>query len=215
MIKITKRTELKEWTEYRNTPGVDYQAIPELVDALLQEQGYLCAYCMRRIPCRDNASSENHRIEHVLSRENHPDKRLSYNNMVICCPGHIGGDEHCDRKKGCRDVTFDLTDAHFIATISYKFDGEIVSSNPQFNSEINEILNLNTPLLKANRKATWEGVTKQLCAARGSKAWNKAMLAKELQKYSAMHNREGKLKYIAYCGVVVYHLQKKLKQLHG
>ena len=50
MILITKNKEPKEWTEYRNTPGVDYQAIPELVQSLLKEQGYICAYCKRRIP---------------------------------------------------------------------------------------------------------------------------------------------------------------------
>lgn len=53
MIKIAKNKEPKEWTEYRNTPGVDYQSIPELVESLLKEQGYICAYCMRRIPHRD------------------------------------------------------------------------------------------------------------------------------------------------------------------
>lgn len=53
MILITKNKEPKEWTEYRNTPGVDYQAIPELVQSLLKEQGYICAYCMRRIPQQD------------------------------------------------------------------------------------------------------------------------------------------------------------------
>lgn len=53
MILITKNKEPKEWTEYRNTPGVDYQAIPELIQSLLKEQGYICAYCMRRIPKQD------------------------------------------------------------------------------------------------------------------------------------------------------------------
>ena len=104
MIKIAKGKEPKEWTEYRNTPGVDYQSIPELVESLLKEQGYICAYCMRRIPHRDKLykkdgikyvlTDEAHRIEHVLSRDNHPDKKLDYNNMVVCCPGHIGDEDH-------------------------------------------------------------------------------------------------------------------------
>ncbi len=81
MIKITKRKEPKEWTEYRNTPGVDYQSIPELVDSLLQEQDYICAYCMRRIPCKDKlnmteSTNEDHRIEHILSREKHSDQNF-------------------------------------------------------------------------------------------------------------------------------------------
>lgn len=41
MILITKNKEPKEWTKYKSTPGVDYQAIPELVQSLLKEQGYI------------------------------------------------------------------------------------------------------------------------------------------------------------------------------
>mgnify|MGYP006975028538 CR=1 FL=1 len=40
MILITKNKEPKEWTEYRNTPGVDYQAIPELVQSLIPQHYY-------------------------------------------------------------------------------------------------------------------------------------------------------------------------------
>lgn len=42
MIKINKSREPREWTEYRLTTGVDYEAIPELRKALLKEQGYIC-----------------------------------------------------------------------------------------------------------------------------------------------------------------------------
>ena len=174
MILIQKKSEPKEWQEYRCTPGVDYQSIPELVDALLEEQGYICAYCMRRIPHKDRLykkdginyvlTDEDHRVEHIQSRENHDDKKLDYSNMVICCPGHIGSEEHCDRLKGSKDISFTPLDANFIATLSYKMDGEIVSSNEQYNKEINEVLNLNTPILKENRKNTWEAVKKELIA---------------------------------------------------
>lgn len=223
MIKITKTREPKEWTEYRNTPGVDYQSIPELVESLLKEQGYICAYCMRRIPHRDKLykkdgknyvlTDEDHRIEHILSRDNHQDKKLSYDNMVICCPGHIGDSSHCDRLKDSNDVSFDLFDSNFIATLSYKTDGEIISSNALYNKEINEVLNLNTPLLKTNRKESWDSVRKELLSLMNGKPWNKAVILKYIQKYSTMHNKDGKLQYIPYCGIVIYNLQKKLKQI--
>jgi uncharacterized protein (TIGR02646 family) len=199
--------------EYRTTPGVDYQSIPELVESLLKEQGYICAYCMRRIPCRDKISNEDHHIEHILSRDNHPDKKLDYHNMVICCPGHIGDKDHCDRLKGEKDVSFNLFDDQFIATLSYKTDGEIVSSNKQYNDEINDVLNLNTPLLKANRKDCWNGVVQNLVTLKKDKAWDKATLRQHLQKYSSLHDKNGKLQHIPYCGIVIYNLQKKLKQL--
>lgn len=220
MILIQKKSEPKEWIKYRNTPGVDYQSIPELVDSLLEEQGYICAYCMRRIPCKDRLykkdgitftlTDEDHRIEHILSRENHEDKKLVYSNMVICCPGHIGDEEHCDRLKGSNDITFSPLNQDFIATLSYKIDGEIVSSNAQYNKEINEVLNLNTKLLKENRKNTWEAVKKELIAQKGGKPWNKTILSAYIKKYSSLNKQ---LKLIPYCGVVLFFLQKKLKQL--
>jgi len=220
MILIKKKSEPKEWTKYRNTPGVDYHSIPELVDSLLEEQGYICAYCMRRIPCKDRLykkdgitftlTDEDHRIEHILSRENHEDKKLDYSNMVICCPGHIGDEEHCDRLKGSNDITFSPLNQDFIATLSYKTDGEIISSNEQYNKEINDVLNLNTKLLKENRKNTWEAVKKELIAQKGGKPWNKTILSFYIKKYSSLNKQ---LKLIPYCGVVLYFLQKKLKQL--
>ena len=43
MILIKKGPAPKSWKEYRNTPGADYQSTKDLVDALLREQGYICA----------------------------------------------------------------------------------------------------------------------------------------------------------------------------
>lgn len=175
---------------------------------------------MRRIPCKDRLykkdgitftlTDEDHRIEHILSRENHEDKKLDYSNMVICCPGHIGDEEHCDRLKGSNDITFSPLNQDFIATLSYKTDGEIISSNEQYNKEINDVLNLNTKLLKENRKNTWEAVKKELIAQKGGKPWNKTILSFYIKKYSSLNKQ---LKLIPYCGVVLYFLQKKLKQL--
>lgn len=213
MIQITKGREPQEWTEYRNTPGVDYQAIPELVESLLREQGYLCAYCMRRVPCWDKISSEDHHIEHLLSRENHDDRKLDYRNMVICCPGHIGDEDHCDRLKKSRDITFSPFDANFIGTLSYRSDGDIVSSDEQYDREINDVLNLNTPLLKENRKSAWEGVKQALIKDMGGKPWRKSVLEKYLGKYTSMRNHDGHLQYTPYCGIVIYFLRKKIRQL--
>ena len=223
MILIKKNPEPRAWLEYRSTPGVDYQSIPELVDSLLEEQGYICAYCMRRIPRKDRLykrdgktfvnTNEDHRIEHMQSRENHDDKKLDYSNMVICCPGHIGNEDHCDRLKGSKDISFSPLDSHFIATLSYKVDGEIVSSEDKYNNELNDVLNLNTPILKENRKNAWEAVKKELIALKGEKPWNKAILSKYIKKYSYKTEKGGKLKLTPYCGVVLFFLQKKLKQL--
>ncbi|KAA6337781.1 hypothetical protein EZS27_014164 [termite gut metagenome] len=106
MKKIDKGAEPQEWEEYRNTPGATYQSIPPLREALFREQGYICAYCMRRIPCKDTNSNEDIRIDHIKCREKYPNLQLDYRNMVICCPGAINNDFHCDKKKGASDISF-------------------------------------------------------------------------------------------------------------
>ena len=102
----------------------------------------------------------------------------------------------------------------FISTLSYKTDGEIVSSEQKYNKEINEVLNLNTPLLKKNRKESWESVKRELINIKKGNGWSKAVIEKYIQKYCSMHiNKEGKSQYIPYCGIVVYNLQKKYRQI--
>lgn len=207
MRKIIKNKEPKEWTEYRLTPNVDYQSIPALRESLLQEQGYICAYCMRRIPHKDYNSNENSRIDHMLSRENHSDKKLEYQNMVICCPGAISDSFHCDKLKGEQDISFSLFDDLFISTLKYQTKtGKIESSNPVWDKEIDSILNLNNEILKANRLATLNGVIEAL----SSRHWTSGEIRKKLVEWDNK-NKEGKFK--PYCGIIIWFLNKKKSSL--
>ena len=43
MIKIEKKTEPHSWTKHRLTEGAKYEATSDLRNALLSDQGYLCA----------------------------------------------------------------------------------------------------------------------------------------------------------------------------
>jgi len=205
MIRINKGQEPNEWLQYRLIPGAKYEAIPELRDALLMEQRYICAYCMRRIPVKDNNSNETSRIDHIKCREHYPELELDYNNMVICCPGSIDGDFHCDKKKGNSDISFTPFDIHFINTISYETkSGKIKSSNSVWNNEINTMLNLNNTLLQLNRKQVIEGIRTIL----GNKQWTNAQLNIQLSKWQSFDNKH---KQKEYCGVVIWYLTKKLK----
>uniref|UniRef100_B8HSX4 C2H2-type domain-containing protein n=1 Tax=Cyanothece sp. (strain PCC 7425 / ATCC 29141) TaxID=395961 RepID=B8HSX4_CYAP4 len=58
---------------------------PELHEALLFEQGYICCYCGMRI------SKTNSHIEHLKPRSHFPELALDYNNLLSSCPGE--GDE--------------------------------------------------------------------------------------------------------------------------
>lgn len=77
MIEIKKGQEHKAWTNRKCTPGVDYNATPELKSALLEEQGYLCAYCMRRI------SYENMKVEHIKSRSVYTDLKILWHVAMV------------------------------------------------------------------------------------------------------------------------------------
>ncbi len=210
MIRIVKTKEPKSWTKHRLTDGALYEASSDLRDSLLAEQGEICAYCMRRIPVADAGTSETTRIEHIKPQSNlSREEAMDYRNMVICCPGAMAStskkDCHCDRHKGETFISFTPFDQNFIDTLSYKSDGTIESSNKKYDKELNEVLNLNVGILKANRKA----VRNQLIATLGTREWKKSDIEKILKIYSSK-DAEGKKK--EYCGVVVQYLTKKLRQ---
>lgn len=207
MIKINKGDEPDAWTQRKATPGfTKYEPTKELRDALLAEQGYICAYCMREIPIKDKGVGETSKIEHVKSRTNRPDLQLRYDNMVICCPGYINADDHCDKLKNGDSVTFSLLNDIFPDTISYSTkNGTIKSSNDTWKKEMNNLLNLNNAMLAANRMNTLDGVHKVL----EKNKWRKAKLQEKLEEWS---NPDAKGKLKPYCGIVIWYLQRKLRQ---
>jgi uncharacterized protein (TIGR02646 family) len=202
MKKINKEKEPAAWTIYRQTPGAHYEAIPELRKALLEEQGHICAYCMRRISVDGNAG----RIEHIKCRSRYADLELDYRNMVICCSGNIAGNPHCDRSKDDSDISFNPFDPNLENSISYGTkDGLIKSDNPNWDRELNEVLNLNHIRLKQNRRQVIEGIHVIL----KKKNWTKPQIKSELSKWESF-DEEHKLK--PYCGVTIWYLKRKLKR---
>ena len=66
-----------------------------LRESLLKEQGYLCAYCMRRIN-----DAQDTKIEHYKART--PENELQYHNLLAVCKGGEDGlpsARCCDTKK--------------------------------------------------------------------------------------------------------------------
>ncbi|MEZ4777630.1 MAG: hypothetical protein R3D00_30930 [Bacteroidia bacterium] len=210
MIRIKKEVEPLEWKAKRMTPGFNhYEPIPELRNALLKEQGYICAYCMREIPVskKDLGESETSKIEHIKSRENHPHKQLDYTNMVICCPGSINGNTHCDKSKESAEITFSPFDISLQESISYgSYDGKIKSGNGQWNDEIDKIICLNNAMLMYNRKQTLDAIV----AVLKKQKWKKAKIKELIDEWSNP-DHSGKLKQ--YCGIVIWYLKKKLRQM--
>jgi hypothetical protein len=53
---------------------------PEVLDSLLQEQGFICCYCGQVI---DRKHSH---IEHFQPRTHYPSLSVDYSNLLACCP---------------------------------------------------------------------------------------------------------------------------------
>lgn len=95
------------------------------------------------------------KIEHWRCQTRYPGRQLNYKNLLGAClgghgkPSHL---QHCDTRKGDLDLRWNPADpAHHIETrVKYELDGTIRSIDPRFNSELETVLNLNTPKIKNN-----------------------------------------------------------------
>ena len=128
-----RNKEPKELVEYRKTSGVVYDDLGKerkdvIRDCLIDEQGYICAYCMGRI------SNDTCTIEHYISQtrhetspfseEEHKRQSLLYSNMSGVC---INDSEHCDKKRG--NVPLKILDPHNPLCeefVTYSFSGRIL-----------------------------------------------------------------------------------------
>lgn len=213
MIEIKKSSEPVEWVEIKKTPGITYEDADktELRKSLYNEQGGLCAYCMRKINIENRLTQT--RIEHIKPRtisieEGCVEETLQYNNMVLCCDGDIAGDGiyHCDRSKEDKRISFNLFNNIVFDTISYSTkNGQIKSSNDVYDKEFNDILNLNHPRLMTNRLA----VIKALITELGKKQWKKKDLKDKLECYT---NKTSDGTFREYCGVTIWFLKKMLRK---
>ncbi len=76
-------------------------------DALMHEQGHLCAYCMRRLPderiTEEDADLKDIYIEHwkaiSAERTSGENKGLDYNNMLAVCSGNEKAPETTGKRK--------------------------------------------------------------------------------------------------------------------
>jgi uncharacterized protein (TIGR02646 family) len=161
--RIVKGAEPKSLQKYRYSLGAsydDYEDKQTLRESLVLEQRGICCYCMGRVV----AGFDKMKIEHWQSQTRYRDRELDYSNLLGACLGGGKGtppkQQYCDTRKGDSDLSRNPADpAHDVErVIMFDRDGTIRSTDPQFDAELNDVLNLNDgPYLKANRKATLDG----------------------------------------------------------
>lgn len=214
MRAVAKGAEPLSLTGHRLNPHCSYDNYSEKDDlrrALVTEQHGLCCYCMRRI--RPEADSM--KIEHWQCQSRFPEHQLAYRNLLGAC---IGGDgqprhlQHCDTRKGEAGLLWSPAEpTHMIeAKVRYGLDGVISSDDTIFDTQLNEVLNLNLPVIKNNRKSVLDAVVQWLKAekVRLQGPIPRGRLQREVDRWTS---RNGELQ--PYCQVAVWWLQQRLMRM--
>ncbi len=221
-VKPTYESFCKEtYTKFSTEEGsIEVKRLTELRQYLLEEQGYLCVYCMRQIPHKHKEKEverDDMKIEHYVPQTDVQSIAakldITHSNMFGCCMGGKGKEKKfqtCDTRKGDDKITINPTDKLHIDTIKYGLDGLITSTNLAFEVDINKTLNLNENNLKKRREAIYQVVDKKTKDAykilKDRKAKNE-YLNKEIESWLKTKD----LKHKEYCMVAVVYLQSRIK----
>lgn len=195
MKYISKRPEPEELIKYKETPGVCYEDMASrpavrnpVKQSLVEEQGYICCYCGRRI-----ANDSNTHIEHLKSQKVYPLLQLCYENMLATCDGgqaqrsardqngrkiHRNYPVFCDACKEEHDIPIDPLqrecEAHFI----FDQDGQIIYDTDDHDAkETVRRLNLDNSVLNNMRR---EAIAEYVDISHSTEEWN--FIASELMK---------------------------------
>lgn len=231
--------EIKSAPSWRSIHDGDTAAIrsqfdrlpkPEIRDALLAEQHYLCAYCMKRIRNnKDGAEAVHMTIEHWFPLSKDKERALDYQNFLGVCMGgsDIAGPRNrvlcCDASKGNEiNLTVDPLNRSMMRHIAYKSDGTIYclpTTDPKISEAINkdleDTLQLNgkgagqdtaTGLIKGRRDAykyaqsLYEKLSNQ-------RRLTSAQISKKIREIEQLDE------YPEFAGTILFVLERKRKSL--
>ena len=189
----------------------NYASKDDLRHTLVTERRGLCCYCMGRL----HNGPTTMKIEHWRCQSRYPDEHLNYRNLLGACLGGNGQPphlQHCDARKGDSDLQWNPADAaHHIETrVRYELDGSIRADDAVFDDQLHQVLNLNLPLLKNNRKGLLDAVLDwwRREKARIGGPVPRERLVRERDKYIA-----GNGQIAPYCSVAVWWLGQKLAKM--
>lgn len=211
MLLIKKNSPPKEFVTYAQQEGARFDDMPSdvkniLRHALLEEQGYVCAYCMRRIGVDEKSNKV--KIEHYCARSS--SNELDYNNLLAVCKGNEGEPKRkqsCDTHKGNQVLHIDPQKQRDIATIRYKRKGVIESSDTEFKKDLYDVLNLNAQegYLISNRREALEKFRNSI-----SKKLGERSATHEDWRRFAKVIKDDNGRYIPYAGIVLWYINGKL-----
>lgn len=209
--------EPRTLVETRSTPGATFDGCNknDIRKALLLEQGYLCAYCMRRINNKLKKGKPNTRIEHYLAQSTDENLRMNYSNMLGVCDGNEGQPEHllhCDQSRKNTRLSINPLDPRCEDLVQYRADGKLYSRSEDIDEELKTILRLNNEnLVKGRRQAIDTARDAMMKRSRGrtSQSFSRSSLTREIAKWKSKKNQ----RHIPFCQAAIAYLEKKLARL--
>lgn len=206
-----KNKDAKQNLDYRNLGSEERSPIKK---ALLNEQGYLCAYTMKRV------SSESCHIEHIkpesLCREHlrqgiETPSDLDYSNMVACFPKD-GMSAQTRYGAQYKNDWWDDNGSEFISPLaanceshfSFNMKGEIAGNSNAAKKTI-DVLKLDHEVLVADRKRAIES----FIFDKNQKPMSKAKAQTAIHEIIQLHSG----KYPEYCVTIKFALQEHIARI--
>uniref|UniRef100_UPI004048D505 hypothetical protein n=1 Tax=Aliarcobacter sp. TaxID=2321116 RepID=UPI004048D505 len=189
---------------------------------LLEEQGYICAYCMQKI------DESNSTIEHIIGQKFKDEigqeigkkEDTNYDNMLAVCLGNSCKELHCDKSRAkyqSKRAKLYVNPLSKIQMENIKFsksgviyykepESEIDKKNEKLDDkeirkDINEVLNLNCKRLQEERKKIKDAILSTL----SKNNFDKAKAKNELNKLETSTTSLNK-----FCQVAIYELKKHI-----
>lgn len=204
----------------------------DLLKALLEEQGYICGYCMQKI--NENNSSIEHIIGQSFIDEMGNDlgnrNQLNYDNLLAVCKGRSCNhkQQHCDKSRADyqgkvpkRQLFATPLEERIVQNIKFSEKGMIyydnftkiedieklsdyanLSETENIKYDLQKVLNLNCEGLKTKRTSLFNALK------RLTKNWtHREKIEKELIRFKTKASSQYEEMY----QVAIYHLSKRLK----
>jgi uncharacterized protein (TIGR02646 family) len=217
MLQYPKGPAPSVLTGWQATPNADWDSLSgsdkeKVREALLRDQGYLCAYCQRRIPTKDDRM----KVEHWRAQSGGKDK-LRWSNLLGVClgdekaeTGSPEGEHHCDTARG--DATLFLHPVEGQGPtardhLAYTAQGEVrPRETPNQEAVRGDIstLNMNAERLRRQRRAVYEDLKQRL----GRAGWTPKAL-REAYRNASIHPGTPALPH---CEVVRHHVARWARQ---
>lgn len=211
LLKLDKAKGCYADTKNDNSKTPKVTTRTDILKDLLDEQGNLCAYCMRSI------LFENATIEHFIG-QSYVDKKgkyigkvedTNYDNMLAVCHGNFCKDEtHCDSSRSKYQekrplLNISPLNKQQMNNIKFSQSGvvyyENIDDETEISFDLNKVLNLNCKNIKNERKKLIK-IIKTLLAKH---KFDKKFAKKELAYWEQCNGS-----YKVYCQVVICELRK-------